>query len=134
MFLLLILQNQQFELDLLKERGEGIVKLANPRNVTIVQKQLVEIDKEWRDQVSNLENRHETLSALSKHWEQLENRWTWIDTRLNAIGEKSKLMDTVVRSKQHLQDTYKSIQVSLNNLYYVRFENNIRCTCRSRKK
>lgn len=106
------MQNQQFELDLLNERGREVLRLADVGNKKAIESQLSEISAEWRELVSGLEGRRNALEALSRHWEDLEGQWALIETRLAAIEEKSKLVDTVVRSKQHSRDTVKSLEVS----------------------
>ncbi|EZA53954.1 Nesprin-1 [Ooceraea biroi] len=104
------IQNQQFELDLLNERGQEVLRLADVNNKKAIESQLSEISSEWRELVSGLEGRRDALEALSRHWEDLEAQWALIETRLTAIEEKNKLIDTVVRSKQHLQDTVKALE------------------------
>ncbi|XP_014483634.1 PREDICTED: nesprin-1 isoform X6 [Dinoponera quadriceps] len=104
------IQNQQFELDLLNDRGREVLQLADGSNRKAIESQLSEISSEWRELVSGLEGRRDALEALSRHWEDLEAQWALIETRLNAIEEKNKLIDTVVRSKQHLHDTVKALE------------------------
>lgn len=99
-------------MDLLNERGQEVLRLADITNKKAIESQLSEINSEWRELVSGLEGRRDTLEALSQHWEDLEAQWTLIETRLSATEEKNKLVDTVVRSKQHLQDTVKALEVS----------------------
>lgn len=98
-------------MDLLNERGREVLRLADANNKKAIDSQLSEIGAEWRELVSGLEGRRDTLEALSRHWEDLEAQWALIETRLTAIEEKNKLIDTVVRSKQHLQDTVKALEV-----------------------
>lgn len=107
-------QNQQFELDLLNERGQEVLRLADINNKKAIESQLSEINSEWRELVSGLEGRRDALEALSRHWEDLEAQWALIESRLTATEEKNKLVDTVVRSKQHLHDTVKVLEVSNN--------------------
>ncbi|KAL0110413.1 hypothetical protein PUN28_013801 [Cardiocondyla obscurior] len=104
------IQNQQFELDLLNERGREVLELADTNNKKTIESQLSLINSEWRELVSGLEGRRNALEALSRHWEGLEAQWTLIETRLTATEEKNKLIDTVVRSKQHLHDTAKALE------------------------
>lgn len=99
-------------MDLLNERGREVLRLADPNNKKKIESQLSEINSEWRELVSGLEGRRDALEALSRHWEDLEARWALIETRLTATEEKNKLIDTVVRSKQHLSDTVKALEVS----------------------
>lgn len=109
----MLLQNQQFELDLLNERGKEVLGQADSNNKSIIESQLSATTLEWRELVSGLEGRRDALEALSRHWEELETRWTTIETRFNATDERNKLIDNVVRSKQHLIDTAKSLDVSI---------------------
>lgn len=106
------MQNQQFELDLLNERGQEILQLADANNKKAIESQLSEITSEWHELISGFEGRRNALDALSQHWEDLETQWALIETRLTAIEEKNKLIDTVIRSKQHLNDTVKALEVS----------------------
>ncbi|KAG7206621.1 hypothetical protein KM043_000301 [Ampulex compressa] len=102
-------QNQQFELDLLNERGREVLRLADARNGKTIEDQLAGIASDWKELVSGLEGRRDALEALSKHWEELEARWALVEARINATEEKGKLLDMVVRSKQHLLDTLGSV-------------------------
>lgn len=114
------IQNQHFELDLLNERGREVLSLTNATNKTTIENQLAETSAQWTELVSGLEGRRDALEALSKHWEVLEAQWNHVETRLNAIEERNKLVDCVVRSKQHIQDTIKSLNVSNAN-YLILF-------------
>lgn len=86
--------------------------MADVNNKKTIEAQLSEITAEWKELVSGLEGRRDALEALSKHWKDLKAQWSLIETRVNAIEEKSKLVDTVLRSKQHLLDTIKALRVS----------------------
>ncbi|XP_012253400.2 muscle-specific protein 300 kDa isoform X14 [Athalia rosae] len=103
------IQNQQFELDLLNERGKEVLDQADAANKSIIQSQLSATTLEWSELVSGLEGRRSALEALSRHWEDLESRWAATEAKLNATEERNKLIDSVVRSKQHLVDTTKSL-------------------------
>lgn len=106
------IKNQQFELDLLNERGHEVLDIADVNNKNTITIQLDKLNSEWHDLVSGLDDRKNTLESLSKHWEDLESRWNNTDTKLNSIEERSKLIDNIVRSKQHILDTIKSLDVS----------------------
>lgn len=99
-------------MDLLNERGREVLRLADINNKKTIESQLSEINSKWRELVSGLEGRRNALEALSRHWEDLETQWSLIETRLTATEEKNKLIDAVVRSKQHLYDTVKALEVS----------------------
>jgi predicted nucleic acid-binding Zn-ribbon protein len=96
----------------LKERGKEALYQADHANKKRIEAQLGEINSEWRNLVSGLEGRRDTLDLLSSHWEDLESKWSSTEAKLNAIEERGKLVDTVVRSKQHILDTAKTINVS----------------------
>ncbi|XP_034936487.1 nesprin-1 isoform X11 [Chelonus insularis] len=103
------IHNQQFELDLLNERGREVLNLADINNKQTINDQLKETNSEWKELVSGLEGRRDALEALSKHWEEFEGRWNHTELKLNAIEERSKLVDGIVRSTNHLEDTIKSL-------------------------
>lgn len=88
--------------------------MADANNKKTIEAQISETSAEWKELVSGLEGRRDALEALSKHWEDLEAQWSIIESRLNATEEKSKLLDTVIRSKQHLRDTMKALHVSVS--------------------
>lgn len=95
----------------MNERGREVLQLADASNKKTIESQLAEISSEWRELVSGLEGRRDALEALSQHWEDLEAQWAIIETRLTTIEEKNKLVDTVVRSRQHLHDVVKTLEV-----------------------
>lgn len=96
-----------------------MLRLADANNKKTIESQISEISAEWKELVSGLEGRRDALEALSKHWEDLEAQWSLIETRVNAIEEKGKLLDTVLRSKQHLQDIIKALHVSTSRLHAI---------------
>ena len=89
-----------------------MLEVADATNKKFIETQLSETSAEWHELVSGLEGRRNALEALSRHWEELETRWSQTDTRLNATEERNKLVDSVLRSKQQLCDTIKSLDVS----------------------
>ena len=104
-------------MDLLNERGKEIFQQADATNQMTIEAQLSETSCEWSELISGLEGRRGALEALSKHWEELEARWSKVEAGMNGIEERSKLVDTVVRSKQHILDTIKVLDVSLSYLF-----------------
>nr|XP_033322974.1 nesprin-1 [Megalopta genalis] len=101
-------QNQQFELDLLNERGQEVLAMADANNKKTIETRISETGAEWKELVSGLEGRRDALEALAKHWEELEARWSLVESRINATEEKSKLVDRVIRSKNHLLETIQA--------------------------
>lgn len=108
---------------MLKERGKEILQQADATNKEKIEAQLSKTTKEWDELVAGLEGRRDTLDALSRHWEELDAKWSSLETRLNAIEEKSKLVDTTTRSKQYLEDTLKTLNVSLSRVISFQLEN-----------
>lgn len=106
-----VFQNQQFELDLLNERGKEILRQADEANRRTIDAQLEAISSDWRELVSGLEGRRSTLEALYEHWEEFENQWTNVEARLNEIEERNKFTQTIVRSRDHLLDTIGVLNV-----------------------
>lgn len=97
----------------MNERGREVLRLADINNKKTIESRISETSSEWKDLVSGLEGRRDALEALSKHWEDLEAQWSIIEAKINAIEEKSRLLDTVIRSKQHLLDAIKALRVSI---------------------
>ena len=73
--------------------------------------QLEETMSDYKKLISGLEGRRDALEALSKHWEEFETRLNGAESQLSAIEEKNKLVDTTVRSKQHLLDSLEVLEV-----------------------
>lgn len=71
-----------------------------------------EVSSSWRELVSGLEGRRNTLEALYEHWEEFETQWTNVEARLNEIEERNKFTQPIVRSKEHLLDTIGTLNVS----------------------
>ena len=115
----LFLQNQQYDLDLLKERAKEILRQADAANKKCIEEQLQEIINDWNQLVTGLETRRGTLQELSKHWEELESKWSNTESKLTATEERGKLVDTIVRSNQHLLDTIKILDVIIINNFEI---------------
>lgn len=110
----------------MKERGQEVLQLADTNNKKAIELQLSEISLEWHELISGFEGRRNALDALSQHWEDLETRWALVETRLTAIEEKNKLIDTVIRSKQHLLDTVKALEVSNASYNIINYNSSIK--------
>lgn len=107
----LLIQNQQFELDNLLERGSEISSQADERNRNIIEKQTSEVSENWNVLVSDLSRRKETLSKLADIWDLFEGRWQNFENLLTGLEEKSKHIDYIVRSKQHVITNIQTIEV-----------------------
>lgn len=53
----------------MNERGREITRQSDLANRESIEKQLRNINEEWNDLVSGLENRRDTLTKLAQHWE-----------------------------------------------------------------
>ncbi|XP_074030429.1 muscle-specific protein 300 kDa isoform X10 [Leptinotarsa decemlineata] len=104
------IQNQQLELDLLLERVNEITKQADQRNKQNIQGQSAKVAEEWTSLVSDLESRRDTLTSLAQVWETFEGRWQNFESLLTGIEEKAKHVDCVVRNKEHVVSTRKTIE------------------------
>ncbi|KAG5889989.1 hypothetical protein JTB14_035905 [Gonioctena quinquepunctata] len=104
------IQNQQLELDLLLERVREITKQADQRNKQNIQGQSDRVAEEWTSLVSNLEGRRDTLTSLAQVWEAFEGRWQNFESSLTGIEEKAKHVDCVVRSKEHVVATRRTVE------------------------
>lgn len=105
------INNQQPELDLLNEKCSELEKQADSASKTKLQCNMVAINEEWRNLVTGLESRRETLSVLAQHWEQFESQLQALENNLCRGEERAKLIDMVVRSKSQLAETRSNLQV-----------------------
>jgi hypothetical protein len=64
----------------LNERGREITRQSDLANRESIEKQLRNINEEWNDLVSGLENRRDTLTKLAQHWEV---SWLWAVLKLH---------------------------------------------------
>ncbi|XP_057659189.1 muscle-specific protein 300 kDa isoform X4 [Diorhabda carinulata] len=103
-------QNQQLELDLLQQRVNEIIQQADQKNRQNIQSQSDQVSEEWTSLVSDLEKRRDTLTGLAQMWEVFEGRWQNFESLLSSVSEKAKHLDYVVRSKEHLVQTNKSLK------------------------
>ncbi|XP_017768073.1 PREDICTED: nesprin-1 [Nicrophorus vespilloides] len=108
------INNQQGELDLLRERASEILQHADERNRKTIEQQLSDVTGEWTKLVSTLESRKDIMNKLAGVWETFEGRCQHFESLLTGIEERSKHVDTVVRNKQHVITTYKSIEELLS--------------------
>lgn len=97
----------------MNERGKEILRQADETNRKTIENQMEEISSDWRDLVSGLEGRRNTLEALYEHWEQFETQWTNVEARLNEIEERNKFTQTIVRSGEYLLDTIGVLNVNI---------------------
>ncbi|XP_072386756.1 muscle-specific protein 300 kDa isoform X12 [Diabrotica undecimpunctata] len=104
------IHNQQLELDLLHERVNEIIQQADQKNRLNIQSQSDKVTEEWTSLVSGLENRRDTLTALSQMWEVFEGRLQNFESLLSTVAEKAKHLDYVVRNKDHVVQTKKSVE------------------------
>lgn len=110
--LLCLFQNQQLELDLLLERSSEILQQADSRNKVNIQEQTGEVSEQWSSLVSGLESRKQTLSKLAHLWEDFESKWQAFEGKIVAFDERTKHVDLIVRSRQHVIDTKTILQVN----------------------
>ncbi|XP_075225316.1 muscle-specific protein 300 kDa isoform X2 [Lycorma delicatula] len=103
-------QSHQSELDLLNERGAEIIKRADEQNKLAVEKDLAEISAEWNQLVNGLEARRDNLTKLALQWEEFETKMQAFESRISTAEEKSKHIDTTVRSKTHSIEVKQAVE------------------------
>lgn len=94
------------------QRSQDLVRQADSVSRTNIEHQTNQINSDWKNLVSDLENRIENLKGLSQHWEEFDKRIHLLENQLARLDERSRNVDSVVRSKRHLEDTKNVIQVS----------------------
>lgn len=88
------------------------MRQADSVNRTHIESENTQINKDWKTIIYELENRIEILRDLSEHWDELDKRIHSFENKLARLDERNRNVDSVVRSKQHLEDTKNVIQVS----------------------
>lgn len=91
-------------------RAKEIVNQADERNKRNIDSQTENVCGEWKSLVKDLENRRDTLTQLTQVWETFEGRWQNFESLLTGIEERTKHLDYVVRSKEHVTATRDSIK------------------------
>ncbi|XP_066252950.1 muscle-specific protein 300 kDa isoform X4 [Euwallacea similis] len=104
------IQNQASELDLLHTRISELSKEADEHNRAQIQKQSVEVTKEWSTLVSNLEGRKDSLTKLADVWGSFEGKLQNFERSLSGIEDRTKHIDQVVRNKDHVVSTQTQIE------------------------
>lgn len=94
------------------ERVADITNQADQRNKEKVERQSAEVSQEWARLVSGLEARRDALTKLSQVWETFEGRWQNFENLLGTTEEKVKRVDGIVRSRSHVVETKKILEVN----------------------
>lgn len=95
----------------MNERAHGILRQADPLNREHIEKQNIAINRDWTDLIDNFETRRDTLTTLSQHWEEFDNKLHSFENQIIRLEERSRHVDPVVRSRRQLEDTKHVIQV-----------------------
>lgn len=98
---------------MLLERVSDITSQADQRNREKVEQQSAEVSEEWARLVSGLEARRDALTKLSQVWETFEGRWQNFENLLGTVEEKVKRVDGLVRSRDHVVETRKILEVRI---------------------
>jgi len=104
------LQSQHSELDLFNQRSQDLVRQADSVSRANIEQQTNQINSDWKNLVNDLENRIDNLKGLSQHWYEFDKRIHLLENQLVRLDERSRNVDSVVRSKRHLEDTKNVIQ------------------------
>ncbi|XP_044734627.1 nesprin-1 [Chrysoperla carnea] len=107
------IQNQQLDVDLLNERASEIMKQADSSNRERIQRETADVTSEWTTLISSLEARRDVLSSLASRWEEFEALWQAFESALISCEEKSKHVDTVVRSQPHIIEAHNTLKTLL---------------------
>lgn len=98
----------------MNQRALDLLRQADSVNRTHIETENTEINEIWKKRLYELENRIETLRELSEHWDEFDKRIHSFENKLARLDERNRNVDSVVRSKQHLEDTKNVIQVSFD--------------------
>lgn len=127
-FVSFVKQSKQGKLEALNQRGQELMRLADSENHSRIDDEITDINNDWKKKLLELENRLETLTILSNHWQDFEKRIDLLESQLNRLEEKISRTEFVVKSKQHLLDTKDIYRVSATFLFtfLLRYKQNIR--------
>lgn len=100
------------DVDLLNERAEEIIKQADQSNKDRISSEAAEVSGEWAHLLSDLQSRRDILSQLASRWEEFEAVWQQFENAVTTCEDKSKHIDTVVRSKPHIIDANAAVKVN----------------------
>lgn len=102
----------------MNQRAQELIKQADSINHTQIDDETANVNADWNRKIADLENHIEKLNGLCEHWQDFDKRIALFENQLNRLDERSKNIDTAIKSKQHLDDTKNIYRVSVSNPYY----------------
>ncbi|GLH12192.1 Nesprin-1, partial [Gryllus bimaculatus] len=110
------IQNQQNEIDLLNDHAKEIKQQADKNNAEKIDSQVKNMNTRWTECITGLETRRDNLQTLSVDWEEFEKNLQNFETLLFSYEEKTRHVDTVVRSKAQITEVKQSLQGLLSEI------------------
>lgn len=100
----------------MNQHAQQIIRQADSTNRTTIEQENTTTNTEWKRIVSELETHIEILSELSEHWEDFDKRIHAFENQLARLDERNRNVDSVVRSRPHLEDAKSVVRVRIHNL------------------
>lgn len=104
-------------MDSVNQQAQGLIRKADAANRQAIESSNGDLNKQWSDLAEDLKKRRESLQNLADNWDQLEDKLHALEKALERLEDKFRHVDSVVRSRRHLEETKNVIQVSLCNLF-----------------
>lgn len=96
---------------MLNQRAQELIRQADSVNRTNIEQENQQINTDWNNTINELEQRIEIITELAQHWEDFDKRVSLFENQLVRLDERNRNVDTVVRSRRHLEDTKNVVQV-----------------------
>lgn len=107
----LFLQSHHGDIDSINQLAQNLIRQADSRNRTVIEKENLALNQLWTDLVGDLENRLESFTNIADLWRELENKFHSLEKSATRLEERARHVDLVVRSRRQLEETKNAIQV-----------------------
>lgn len=104
-------------MDILNQQAQQIIRQSDSTNRTNIEEENTTINIEWKRIITELETHIDILRDLSRHWDEFDKRIQSFENQLQRLDERNRNIDTVVRSRPHLEDTKNVVRVCIPRLF-----------------
>lgn len=104
-------------MDSVNQQAQGLIRKADAANRQAIENSNGDLNKHWSDLAEDLKKRRDSLQNLADNWDQLEDKLHALEKAIERLEDKFRHVDSVVRSRRHLEETKNVIQV--RNVIYL---------------
>lgn len=98
-------------MDSVNQQAQGLIRKADAGNRQAIENSNADLNKSWSDLLDELKKRRDSLHNLAENWNQLEDKLHSLEKSIERLEDKFRHVDSVVRSRRHLEETKNVIQV-----------------------